>query len=453
MSISPQKTSIEGQAKTAGMMLGAAILLITLVNIVSGWLILGSIEGQDTSVIYTGLVVTLIVGALAQFIAWRQYRSSVKNAADIKYTCAVMVNAANGDLNTRSVEIYRSDEIGDLSDNLNQLLDLTEAFAKEVGAAMAATAEKKYYRKIIPSGLRGEFRDYAIRINNIIDGMAEVSAQAVSVQGNVKGVVSTVLTSADEITDLATAMGSRMDASSNSTIDVADAAQTTSSSATLVAAATEELSASVREITRQVSHASTTAESARDDAEGIQHDVEKLAADAQSIGEVVELITGIADQTNLLALNATIEAARAGEAGKGFAVVASEVKNLANQTSQATDTIDRQIGEIQDATTNVVGKIQEIVNRVNEINEVSGAIAAAVEEQGAATNDIADKVRVVSTESEQVSEQIGHIARSSAGSYASAINVIWAAGDLIDPAKSLETDMDEFLKLVGTDKA
>ena len=447
------RSSIKGKAKTAGMMFGGGILLITLSNVISGLMVLNSIEGQGTTVVITGMAVTIIVGALVQLLAFRQYRSEVRNATDIGFVSNAMERAANGDLNARSVDVHRNDEIGDLSDNLNQLLDLTEAFAKEVGAAMAATSEKRYFRKILQTGLRGEFRDYAGRINGIIDGMAEVATQALTVQENVKNVVSTVLNNADVITNLAKAMGTRMDASSNSTIDVADAAQTTSTSATLVAAATEELSASVREITRQVGHASTTAENARNNAEGIQGEVEKLAEDAQKIGEVVELITGIADQTNLLALNATIEAARAGEAGKGFAVVASEVKNLANQTSQATETIDRQVGEIQAATANVVGKIQDIVKRVNEINEVSGAIAAAVEEQGAATGDIADKVRVVSSESEAVSEQIGHIARSSAGSYASAINVIWAAGDLIDPAKSLETDINAFLKLVGSSKS
>jgi methyl-accepting chemotaxis protein len=180
----------------------------------------------------------------------------------------------------------------------------------------------------------------------------------------------------------------------------------------------------------------------------IQDDSKMLSAEANNIGEVIQLISDIAAKTNLLALNATVEAARAGEAGKGFAVVAAEVKNLADQTSKATDRISDQIGNIQDATEGVVSKSRDIYRTIEEINEVSAAIAAAVEEQGAATNDISDKVGVVATQSSKVSDRISDIAQASAGSYAGAITVIWAADDQIKPVEELDVDLKAFFKLL-----
>ncbi len=442
--------SIEKKAKNSSLIFIGIILLITLGNMISSGIVYSSNSGSSNSggMLITGMIVTFVLGAIALVMALKQSKNTIKNASDLQYISQVIDKAAHGDLNTRSITVQREDEIGRLADGLNHLLDLTEAFAKEVGAAMNASAEKRYYRKIILTGLPGEFREYSDNINRTIDSMAEVANKAGTVQENVQSVVSTVLTSAAEITRLAEAMGGRINESSNKTIDVAQAAETTSESSILVAAATEELSASIREITRQVAQSSSTAQVAMDNATGIQGEVETLAEDALNIGEVVGLITDIAEQTNLLALNATIEAARAGEAGKGFAVVASEVKNLATETSKATDTIKKQIGDIQRATENVVGKIQQIVETVNDIHETSGAIAAAVEEQGAATTDIADKVRIVSSEAEGVSTSVGQIAKASAGSYASAINVIWAAGDLVEPAESLNENMDDFFKMV-----
>src|SRR6202035_4165899 len=120
--------------------------------------------------------------------------------------------------------------------------------------------------------------------------------------------------------------------------------------------------------------------------------VEGLAAAAQKIGEIIALINNIASQTNLLALNATIEAARAGDAGKGFAVVASEVKSLASQTAKATEEISAQVATMQAATGDAVQAIQGIGGTIGVINEIATTIASAVEEQGAATQEIARNV-------------------------------------------------------------
>src|SRR6185295_14281791 len=155
-----------------------------------------------------------------------------------------------------------------------------------------------------------------------------------------------------------------------------------------VASATEEMASSVNEISRQVQGSARIAGEAVEQAQKTNDRVAELAKAAARIGDVVELINTIAGQTNLLALNATIEAARAGEAGRGFAAVASEVKALAAQTAKATGEIGGQIASIQTATGESVTAIQQIGDTISQLSSIATTIAAAVEQQGAATGEI-----------------------------------------------------------------
>ncbi|WP_051609585.1 methyl-accepting chemotaxis protein [Terasakiella pusilla] len=339
-------------------------------------------------------------------------------------------------------------QVKDVYDAVNSMIDRTDAFVREAAAAMEYVAQKRYFRYILETGMTGAFLKAARDINASIENLSRMQASSLVVQDKVTTVVGNVVANSRSIVQEAENMGGRIDKSSSGTIEVAEAAIQTSESITLVAAAAEELAASVREITRQVSYASETSQTAMNNVNAIQDDIKMLSAEANNIGEVIQLISDIAAKTNLLALNATVEAARAGEAGKGFAVVAAEVKNLADQTSKATDRISDQIGNIQDATEGVVSKSRDIYRTIEEINEVSAAIAAAVEEQGAATNDISDKVGVVATQSSKVSDRISDIAQASAGSYAGAITVIWAADDQIKPVEELDVDLKAFFKLL-----
>ena len=173
--------------------------------------------------------------------------------------------------------------------------------------------------------------------------------------------------------------------------------------------------------------------------------VQGLAEAAEKIGAVVELITGIAEQTNLLALNATIEAARAGDAGKGFAVVASEVKSLANQTAKATEEIGQQIASMQSAAGEAVEAIGGIGKTITEVDEIAATIAAAVEEQGTATQDIARNVQEAAKGTQEVSSNITGVSQGAEETGKAAATVLEATGQLAKQSEDLRAAVDKFL--------
>jgi methyl-accepting chemotaxis protein len=205
------------------------------------------------------------------------------------------------------------------------------------------------------------------------------------------------------------------------------------------------LSSSIAEIGRQVVSSAEIARKAVDEAGATDATMQGLAENAGRISVVVDLIQTIASQTNLLALNATIEAARAGDAGRGFAVVASEVKSLANQTAKATDEIRSQIANMQQVTTSAVGAIRSITNTISEINEVTTAIAAAVEEQGAATREIARNIQHAAGGTSEVSSNIVGVSTASAEAGSAAGEVLSASDALRREADVLRAEIDAFL--------
>jgi methyl-accepting chemotaxis protein len=226
---------------------------------------------------------------------------------------------------------------------------------------------------------------------------------------------------------------------------VAAASQQASANVQTVATATEELSASFGEVAAQVSRAATVARHATAIAQRTNAMVEELTASAHRIGEVVQLISTVAAQTNLLALNATIEAARAGEAGRGFAVVAAEVKELANQTAKATDTIAAQITGMQASTSEAVSAIREISDTVRDIDGISAAIAVAVEEQQAAANEIARNVQQASQGTQEVTRNIEGVSRAAMTTSSAASSSLEASKSLEAQAEALVDSLDRFL--------
>jgi methyl-accepting chemotaxis protein len=225
---------------------------------------------------------------------------------------------------------------------------------------------------------------------------------------------------------------------------VAEAAGHASRGIQTVAAAAEQLAASIGEISRQVSHSSGMTGKAVADARRTDQIVRALAEGADKIGQIVGLINQIASQTNLLALNATIEAARAGEAGKGFAVVASEVKNLATQTSRATEEIGAQIAQVQAATREAVAAISGITATIGDISAVASTIAVAVGQQGAATSEIARNVQTTAGAASDVMDNIGGVRDAAMQTEAAAGQVLASSGDLSRQAEILSGEVNRF---------
>jgi methyl-accepting chemotaxis protein len=229
---------------------------------------------------------------------------------------------------------------------------------------------------------------------------------------------------------------------------VASASQAASANVQSVASASEELAASVTEIGRQVEQSTRIAGEAVRQAENTDARISDLSKAAERIGDVINLITSIAEQTNLLALNATIEAARAGDAGRGFAVVASEVKALAGQTAKATNEISTQIAGMQSATQDSVSAIKGIGGTIGRISEIAATIASAVEEQGAATQEISRNIQQASQGTSQVASNIVEVNRGAAESGSASTQMLSSARMLAGESNLLTLEMDKFLSTV-----
>ena len=225
---------------------------------------------------------------------------------------------------------------------------------------------------------------------------------------------------------------------------VSESATQVSRSVQTVAAATEEMTASISEIARNASQASKVATHAVSVAERANTTVTKLGDSSTEIGNVIKVITGIADQTNLLALNAAIEAARAGELGKGFAVVANEVKELARQTTAATEEITSKINLIQGDAQSAVVAIKEIAGIIKEINDIQTVIAGAVEEQAATTNEISNNTQPAARGSAEIARNVAYVADAARGTMAGACQTAAAAADLARLAVELQKVVDQF---------
>ncbi|WP_050406773.1 methyl-accepting chemotaxis protein [Bradyrhizobium embrapense] len=261
-------------------------------------------------------------------------------------------------------------------------------------------------------------------------------------------IVQTVSSASTQLEASAATLSSTARRSQELTTSVAAASEEASTNVQSVASATEELSSSVTEISRQVQESARMAGDAVGQARTTNDRVSELSKAAARIGDVVELINTIAGQTNLLALNATIEAARAGEAGRGFAVVASEVKALAEQTAKATGEIGQQIAGIQTATQESVGAIKEISSTIERLSEISSTIAAAVEEQGAATQEISRNVQQAAQGTQQVSANITDVQHGANETGSASTQVLSAAQSLSGDSNRLKLEVGRFLEAV-----
>ncbi len=288
---------------------------------------------------------------------------SIAISRPVRSLTQVMTDLAGGHMNVSIDGTSRRDEIGDMS-------RAVEVF--QTNAIERSKLEETQKAEEIRRAQRHE------RVETLISEF----------RAGLSGVLETVHTNMERMKDTSEHLTGAAEATLERTKSAQGSATETSQNVQTVASAAEELSSSIAEISRQIGTTTDIIHDASQRADDSNSKVASLATAAQRIGDVVALIQAIAEQTNLLALNATIEAARAGEAGKGFSVVAAEVKELANQTSKATDEISSHVAEIQAATQETVGSIETISRIMSEANEHTSSIAAAMDQQGAATSEI-----------------------------------------------------------------
>ena len=376
-------------------------------------------DGALTMLALAGLAVLALLGVLGGVTVMLRRRVITPLAT----LTGAVGDLAAGRHDVTIPTIGRADEIGAMAGSLQVFKDALIA-KKAADAAAAVEADAKIQRGQRVDRITGDFE---AMIGEIVEIVSQASTELEASAG-------TLTATAERSEELATT--------------VAAASEEASTNVQSVASATEEMASSVNEISRQVQGSARIANEAVEQAQKTNDRVAELAKAAARIGDVVELINTIAGQTNLLALNATIEAARAGEAGRGFAVVASEVKALAEQTAKATGEISQQISGIQAATQESVGAIKEIGDTIGRMSEIAATIAAAVEEQGAATQEISRNVQQAANGTQQVSSNIADVQRGASETGSASAQVLGAAKSLSGESDRLKREVGKFLSSV-----
>ncbi|RED27683.1 methyl-accepting chemotaxis protein [Rhodopseudomonas thermotolerans] len=406
--------------ETRKLNVGLGISVKQLVDNVRNETTRGTSDAQAQITLATRVMIALgaltLVGS-ALFVWLYVGRSIVRRIVGLQKS---MQSLSAGDLGTAIDRGSRRDEIAVMAESLEVFRDnmiRARALSEEQDKDRAAKAERT----------------------------ERIEARIAEFEATVRSAMEKLQSSADQMQETAHAMATTSEQSSALVTTVASAAEETSVNVQTVATGTEQLASSIAEISRQVTTSAEIATRAVREAGETDSTMQGLADNAERISAVIDLIQSIASQTNLLALNATIEAARAGDAGRGFAVVAAEVKDLASQTAKATEEIRAQIAAMQGVTSSAVGAIRNIGQTITSINEVTTAITAAVEEQGAATREIARNIQHAAGGTSEVSSNIVGVSAAASQAGSAAAEVLNASGSLRQETAVLREEIDAFL--------
>ncbi|KPQ11523.1 MAG: methyl-accepting chemotaxis protein [Saliniramus fredricksonii] len=368
---------------------------------------------------------TLVLGALALAIVLSIAAGTLVARSVIKPVqglTATLERMAGGELDATVPGVERNDEVGAIAKAL-------VGFRDALGQRKAEEAQRNAEQT------EAEKQTAMVRL-------------ADEFETTVGGLVRELSKSSGTLKSTARSLSSTAEETNMQSASVASAAEQTAANVQAVATATEQLAASAQEIGSQVSQTATKSAAAVEQARETNELVTELSDSAQKIGEVIAMIRAIAEQTNLLALNATIEAARAGEAGKGFAVVAAEVKGLADQTAKATDQIATQITGMQGISEKSVAAIAAIAHQIEEMSSLTNSVAAAVEEQQAATGEIARNVSEAARGTQEATGNITQVREASSQTATASEQLFTSANALSENAGSLETEVSQFLQRV-----
>ena len=366
-----------------------------------------------------GVVVTLLFLGIALF-------ASRTIGRPIQQIGGVLLQLARGKTDVTIPYVARRDEIGD--------------------TARAASVFKDNLLQM--AGIEAQQKIAEARARQ--ERQAEMLRLADTFEKSIGEIVKSVSTTSTQVETSAYTLTAVADTTKQLAGAVASAAEQTSNNVRVVSDATDEISASTGEISNQSRHSRDMVQEAVRQAEMTDSRMAELMDAATRIGEVVNLITAIASQTNLLALNATIEAARAGESGRGFAVVASEVKMLAQRTTEATEEIRAQVGGIQTASRDSVSALKDIRGTIIRLSEVAAAIAAAVDEQDATTHGIAQNVKQVAQGTSQVAASILDVNKRASETGTASSELLASARTLARESSKLRNEAQGFLATVRT---
>ncbi|MBX7483607.1 methyl-accepting chemotaxis protein [Qipengyuania sp. 6D47A] len=332
----------------------------------------------------------------------------------------VATRLAHGEKNIHIPATHRHDEIGDLARALEIFLQAARQI--ELLAQERETLQRERGRELVVFA-----KKFEATVGDVVNGVASASTQLQTTAGSMAD-------TAEQATTQASIVSSSMTHASHGV--------------TAAAAASDEFAMSIGEISRQAAHSAELARKATDTAGGADEKISALAVSAGQVGQIVELIQSIAKRTNLLALNASIEAARGGEAGRGFAVVASEVKELAAQTSRATEDVARQIRAMQDSTGASVSALRSIVGQIKELEATAISIASAVDQQSLAGQDLARSIGLAARSTDEVSSNIVHVREASLATGTAANQVLNSSTELEAQANTLKSQVASFLQHV-----
>ena len=334
---------------------------------------------------------------------------------------AAMRALAGGDLNVPVPALPYRDELGEMAEALRVFQENDSERQRLLGDRAAAAERAEADRLAL---LHGIARRFEVEIGSA---------------------VTTVSTAASQLEGRSRAVAELVDRTGQQSSSAAGAAMLASTNVHAVADASKGLQDSIGEVGGRIARIAAIARSASDDALRTDRTMQDLAKAAEKIGAVVQLISDVASQTNLLALNATIEAARAGVAGKGFAVVAAEVKSLANETGRATADIQAQIAEIQRVSADAVSVVRLIGTTIAELDEIATGVADAVDQQRAATANIARSVADAAAGTGDVAASIGAVSTAATSTDVAMAEMLVAADTATRGAASLQTAIAQFL--------